>query len=172
MPWGKHHVVCPGPGEAGAGDDGANQRARRLPEEPMAAIPAKIDSGASAVGAPRAPGRRLRTAGSAHRRQHVSARGAMGALERLRWTGSVHAVAHQASWTPHGGSSPRAGAALHCFLLLRPRLDPARGRRDTCAAVRRPPGRRSGRAFGCTLIRHAIRRSRPCRPGLTTRRLA
>jgi hypothetical protein len=57
----------------------------------------------------------LRTAGSAHRRQHVSARGAIGALERLRWTGSVHAVAHQASWTPHGGSSPRAGAALHCF---------------------------------------------------------
>jgi hypothetical protein len=37
-----------------------------------------------------------------------------GALERLQWTGSVHAVAHQASWTPHGGSSPRAGAALHC----------------------------------------------------------
>jgi hypothetical protein len=75
--------------------------------------PAKIDSGASAHLARQTGG--LRTAGSAHRRQHVSARGAIGALERLRWTGSVHAVAHQASWTPHGGSSPRAGAALHCF---------------------------------------------------------
>jgi hypothetical protein len=168
---GKHHVDCPGPGRLAPVMMQHHQGARRLPEEP-GRNPAKIDSGVSAIGTLRAPGRRV-----ANSRQRSSAparerpRGT-GALERLQWTGSVHAVAHQASWTPRGGSSPRAGAALHCFLLLRPRLDPARGRRDTCAAVRRPPGRRSGRAFGCTLIRHAIRRSRPCRPGLTTRRLA
>lgn len=56
---GKHHGL-PGSRRAGAGDDAANQRARRLPEgRTHGRNPAKIDSGASAIGTPRAPGRRV-----------------------------------------------------------------------------------------------------------------
>jgi Protein of unknown function (DUF3152) len=41
---GKHHVDCPGPRKAGAGNDEANQGPRRLPEEPMAAPQPKLRS--------------------------------------------------------------------------------------------------------------------------------
>ena len=35
---GHSHVGCPGEGEAGAGDDAADQGTRRLPEESVAAV--------------------------------------------------------------------------------------------------------------------------------------
>ena len=57
----------------------------------------------------------LRTAGSAHRRQHASARGARGHLSGFSGQDWCTPLPTKPAWTPHGGSSPRAGAALHCF---------------------------------------------------------
>jgi hypothetical protein len=73
----------------------------------------KIDSGASAIGTPRAPGGRVANSGSALRRQHASARGAQGHLSGF--SGQDRCTPLPTKLDTDGGSSPRAGAALHCF---------------------------------------------------------
>ena len=112
------------------------------------------------------PGR----AGSAHRRQHASARGAQGHLSGFSGQDRCMPLPTKPAGHRMVGRHrvpARLSIAFTAATAARPSSGSARYLRSSA-----PPGRRSGRAFGYTLIRHAIRRSRPCRPGLTTRRLA